>query len=704
MALVGVLFDVSGSMQEQLEVQIRKTDGSSTRRIDAVFAILDRFTSTGTVGGGGGGAAATAAGRDEDRIFVTGFGLQLFVELHPSLRTESAIPLIGPFLRIGALHHWAERKDVCNLLGILECAAPTDAAVSPFEGLAAIFAANGAPNTLRYLSEYVTKDEAAFFRNALSNSEHQHVVAKIVPILPAICREPAGSGNWTEVFNAPNARKIVADAKRKVLDELLVPAICTAQELGEKLRGARARFEAGGAGDNNVLSRMWGELRPFIYGNTPMRMALRNTLENYSRIEATEGRYLLIISDGESTDGDPAPIARALREEGWTIFAAYLTSKSIAQPRQIFDKAPPNTNEGMRTMMDCSSRVSLESHSHFLYVLQSRGWKLPESAEGHLFLQANSVELIEEFTDLVNELSGSSDALFDIVGRVNLAEYVERARDRFEPQRQRGGTCYAHATATVLHLALSRIVGRVPPSFAQLRDAIIAKHGKDGGRVVTVLAEMCHPNTVLPGRSDRLRFAEVDERGARRAVLALRVVVASFRLRDSQWKAFGEFYKDSPKGVLTSDRLPPPDPREKLEGHAVVLIACKRNHLVFLNSWGKDFADGGMFRVKDGSVLSNPDAPMRFYDVYWTLADVTDGEKRAYRLMQEEAVKRGARALPAWVKNADFQCPLCKREAPINNYGGTVYEAECPNCWRKFKPTVDGLIQTLYGRSRSDDL
>ena len=40
-----------------------------------------------------------------------------------------------------------------------------------------------------------------------------------------------------------------------------------------------------------------------------------------------------------------------------------------------------------------------------------------------------------------------------------------------------------------------------------------------------------------------------------------------------------------------------------LRGHAVVLIRCHPNCLVFMNSWGQKFADGGFFRVRDGTVL-----------------------------------------------------------------------------------------------------
>ena len=45
--------------------------------------------------------------------------------------------------------------------------------------------------------------------------------------------------------------------------------------------------------------------------------------------------------------------------------------------------------------------------------------------------------------------------------------------------------------------------------------------------------------------------------------------------------------------------------------HAVVLIRCHPNCLVFMNSWGEVFGDGGFFRVENEKALHN----MEFFDV-----------------------------------------------------------------------------------------
>ena len=59
-------------------------------------------------------------------------------------------------------------------------------------------------------------------------------------------------------------------------------------------------------------------------------------------------------------------------------------------------------------------------------------------------------------------------------------------------------------------------------------------------------------------------------------------------------------------------------------GHAVVLIRCHPNCLVFMNSWGQEFADGGFFQVQDEKVLHN----MEFFDIYWEEDDLTPSEKK----------------------------------------------------------------------------
>jgi len=166
-----------------------------------------------------------------------------------------------------------------------------------------------------------------------------------------------------------------------------------------------------------------------------------------------------------------------------------------------------------------------------------------------------------------------------------LKVYINQDEFRFDAPNQTGGTCYANATATTLHLAMHRIIGRVGgyPEFKDLRKQIIGMYGKNGANLNKVLMEICPKY--------RLNVREVNLSNAISAVQCNRPVVASFHLNGTKWDAFSYFYKKNPRGVLTK-------------------------------SWG----DKGYFRVSlKGNILN-----CKFYDVYWTLNDLKRSEIQAY--------------------------------------------------------------------------
>ena len=136
-------------------------------------------------------------------------------------------------------------------------------------------------------------------------------------------------------------------------------------------------------------------------------------------------------------------------------------------------------------------------------------------------------------------------------------------------------------------------------------------------------------------------------------------------------------------------------PTTKPGGHAVVLIRCDPDCLTFMNSWGTEFADEGFFRVEDQSVLND----MKFYDVYWTLDDLTSGEKRAYKIEGTKKAKEVLEKFPS-LKDVIYKCPKCKRDSKVVEYYGNLLEAECPKCHKSFEPTNGSILQsTLYSHN-----
>ena len=123
-------------------------------------------------------------------------------------------------------------------------------------------------------------------------------------------------------------------------------------------------------------------------------------------------------------------------------------------------------------------------------------------------------------------------------------------------QEQKGGTCYAHAVATALHLATKRIVGyEAPPelrdlSFKSLRDTLIGEYGDVGATTKNVLDKYCG---ML-----RFRAREVGEEEARDALNAQRQVVCRWKWRGNQRQAFNNWWKREEHKKRVMDRLPPP--------------------------------------------------------------------------------------------------------------------------------------------------
>ncbi|OXA43286.1 hypothetical protein Fcan01_21925 [Folsomia candida] len=77
-------------------------------------------------------------------------------------------------------------------------------------------------------------------------------------------------------------------------------------------------------------------------------------------------------------------------------------------------------------------------------------------------------------------------------------------------------------------------------------------------------------------------------------------------------------------GVLTKKDLRVQN-TGRLDRHVVLLVDYEPNALVFMNSWGIDFANGGYFRVENADVLG-----LEFYDVFSHKSDLLKEEIQAY--------------------------------------------------------------------------
>jgi hypothetical protein len=184
------------------------------------------------------------------------------------------------------------------------------------------------------------------------------------------------------------------------------------------------------------------------------------------------------------------------------------------------------------------------THTPISYLVDAE-WKLPLSGESRLFIQANSLDVVDEFCSIVvSQLTKPCDALVHILHKVPLATYINQANANFRPKEQEEGECYAHAIATVFHLAMHRIEGREGghPEFDKIRDRLVAEYGMEGAKTEKVLEKVCPEY--------RLHYHKVKEDGARKAINERRPVLARFSWHSGQIDKFDTFFENNPKGIL----------------------------------------------------------------------------------------------------------------------------------------------------------
>lgn len=136
-----------------------------------------------------------------------------------------------------------------------------------------------------------------------------------------------------------------------------------------------------------------------IYGNTPMRSAMNTIRERFERELLNRPRdtasILLILSDGEPTDGDPSDFVESIKSMGVTVISCFVTNQDVALPRTLFDIPEPHWNAGAKLMFNLSSPLSEGTHEFFM----EKRWKI--TPESKLFVQLNHSELLEEFVCFV---------------------------------------------------------------------------------------------------------------------------------------------------------------------------------------------------------------------------------------------------------------------------------------------------------------
>ena len=583
--LSGVLLDVSGSMKEKLNLDRTISGSHSVERTHAIITTLNGIVKKETV---------TYEDKRCDYIFVSAYGLK-------DVNTCDLIQLLDYQNRCtsdGSIYSITDYDLNPNLNCKLERVRQNDPLHTYMNGheVLIMFAKEkNAPHAERWIKRALTKTQAGVLYIILSRDEK--LTKEFIEKLPrssattALRVTSAMSFGVADVSDAhiheSEAYKLAMKVIYNFADlttflqspEVQIPQIWTIKEVSDLLdkilqsdhtsnsnqecqqrellwsiQNDKSTSSADESADESTkIKDLFDHLTPYIFGLTPMVESLNQAKKIfYQNNNSVDKKVLYILSDGYPSDGDPLPIAQELRNAGVTIITCFLTDNPNKIPKKLMDSKhfDCEANEGATKLFKMSSGMH-NTEAPVSYFVDA-GWELPTSGESKLYLQANTLDLVDEFCKIVfshMENKTCPDALVDILAHISVADYINVLNCEFEPKRQRGKLCYANAIAAVYHLAMSRIIDRKGgvPKFEDILQSVTFFDRSNSGNTKFVIERTCFQY--------RLRFNEVDEMHAKKAVNERRPVIARFKFNNQQYGEFGKFFKENPKGILKSQDL-----------------------------------------------------------------------------------------------------------------------------------------------------
>ena len=559
--MIGVLVDVSGSMKEAFALD-RSVSGN-VERTHAIITTLNRIAKN-----------AIAVRERHDRMFVGAFGLEdtttcdLISLLKYTSEYDSSQRASQDELE-SARKDKSDDDDRYDWPGFIPGYDRSNRGSDGLNVLIKFAADEGAPHSERWIRKSLSEPEAGVLYTVLSRDKE--LVKLFIEKLP-------GSGktafldftstvlgpSWGDVsqntveeselyklvHQAVNRfAKVTAYLKQPDIRKPVPRPADEVSKLLDKLLDTTRDSSSGSTESSTTIRKLFDYIKPFIFGGTPMAEALEHAKEIFDQAKEDQ-KILFILSDGSSGDGDPFPISEELRKSGVTIVGCFLTSNHINHPKcLLYAKDPewenPRWDIGVKKLFDMSSSGH-NAEIPVTYFIDAK-WDLPIEGESRLFLQANSLDMVDEFCNIVftHVKEGKClDAMAILLATVSTATYINVTNSEFEPKRQRGKTCYANAIAAVYHLAMRRIVGREGgvPEFKSILQNLTEKYGSSGSSTKFVIENTCHKY--------RLHCKELKDQeiSVRDAINHRRPVMATFSL--DHWIEFSKFYRDIKRGFL----------------------------------------------------------------------------------------------------------------------------------------------------------
>lgn len=188
------------------------------------------------------------------------------------------------------------------------------------------------------------------------------------------------------------ARATESSIREKIVGEVAALVMDEAGRVGEQPLSAQQLVALFDETPSSLDPRL---LDHVLFGATPMRRAAEQLRDRFHRIPSAQfdHRTLLIISDGEPTDGDPKPAFAEMRSAGVTMVSCFVTNDDVANPRVLHAAPLPNWTAGARLMWDIASRID-ESGPAAAFLL-ANGWSIEKDAR--LFVQVNHSDVLKEF-------------------------------------------------------------------------------------------------------------------------------------------------------------------------------------------------------------------------------------------------------------------------------------------------------------------
>ena len=684
--LTGILLDVSGSMRHSTG-EGTDEEGPWAR---SIFEVIDNLTSFGS------------------HVFAIGFGASCGEEIFDIVGTLKQIPNQDTAVQLPATPaHINEIFDILEGAGVRSVrkwAAVKVVREALTDNLAVVFL-NKLKSDQPFLEQFVHKCLPPACRSWPEYESPEQQQDPIQHFLKTWETKVKNYGirtaesvyaSLTTTFRTAtvaDVKEVVEKAKVHLLKKVDVDSIFNVQDASDVVHGC--------VGEKKLTKKRSQELlqsvEPVIYGYTPLYQSIEKAIELFETNAAkflNHKKLLFILSDGYPSDGDvtdPARKDRALSKlttAGVTVVSCFITNSTRVDPRRLYSRMGPDWDQGAKFLFSLSSKVSTQSLPRTMFV--KRDWTIDiANNETHLFLQVNHPDHLREGCEVARNVVCCQDALSDMLASVDLDLYInQNVRGYKAKGEQEGGTCYANASATVLHLSMKRILGREGgyPDFYKLREEFINRFGSDGANTLLVLQKMCPKY--------RLHCREVDPMDAMKAITCSRPVVATFRLTDNEWYSFRKFYESNPKGILKKKNLISITtcfPNSRTRGHAVVLTSFDSECLRLLNSWGERWADMGFFRVENADVLG-----LKFIDVYWKEEDLTKEEKSYYEEHGSNVARKLMNSLTS-LQQATYKCHKCSEWSPVMEFTGTLLHAKCPKCGNVFstKNAQEGNILAL---------